>query len=172
MFGLSDTAATGHTALHGSRTSYGKLATSKDSITVGNGAKEQALKISNTIGTMCDNYGNELDVTKLPDVTHLPSGKFDLFSLMNMQKQGWLLHGNKKKIWLMKDSQMVTFDMVIPTNKGLLFTLYFKRGTEIAGAIPNLKPQQMSVDEVHNKFDHSHENSTHKITAEIGIELI
>jgi hypothetical protein len=32
-------------------------------------------------------------------------------------------------------------DMVIPTNKGLLFALYFKRGTEITGAVSNLKPQ-------------------------------
>jgi hypothetical protein len=58
-----------------------------------------------------------------------------------MQKQqGWLLHGGKNKIWLTKDSQTVTFNMVIATNKGLLFALCFKRQSEIAGAAPNLKP--------------------------------
>jgi hypothetical protein len=66
---------------------------------------------------------------------------------------------------------MVPFDMVIPTNKGLLFALYFKRGAEIAGAVPYLKPQRMSVDEGHNKFGHNDENSTRKIAAELGIEL-
>jgi hypothetical protein len=122
---------------------------------------------------MCDKHGTELGTTKLTEVTYLPSGKFNLFSLTKMHKQGWLLHGNKEKIWLTKDSQTVTFDMVIPTNKGLLFALYFKREpkTELAAAFINPKPQRMPIEEAHNKFGHGDEASTRRAAAELGIEI-
>jgi hypothetical protein len=42
------------------------------------------------------------------------------------------LGGNKTAIWLTNADQKVTFDMKIPTNKGLLFAMYFKRESEIA----------------------------------------
>jgi hypothetical protein len=56
-------------------------------------------------------------------VTHLPSGKFNLFSLTRLQQQGWLLGRDKTAIWLTNADQKVTFDMKIPTNKGLLFAM-------------------------------------------------
>jgi hypothetical protein len=103
-------------------------------------------------------------------VTHLPSGKFNLFSLKRkMQKHGLLLYDDQKKIWLMKDSQTVTFDMVIPTStKGLLFAMYFKRGTEIAGGATDKYSQRMSVDEAHNKFGHS---DVWRCCTKIGLDL-
>jgi hypothetical protein len=61
--------------------------------------------------------------------------------------------------------------MVIPTNKGLLFAMYFKRGTELTVANTDLKPQQMSIDKAHCKLGHSDENSTRKAAAELSIDL-
>jgi hypothetical protein len=43
-------------------------------------------------------HGGELMKSTMQTVTHLPTGKFNLFSLTKMQKSGWLLHGNDKAI--------------------------------------------------------------------------
>jgi hypothetical protein len=51
----------------------------------------------------CDKHGNELGVSELTDMTYLPNGKFNLFSLSKMQMNGWLLRGNKEMIWLTND---------------------------------------------------------------------
>ena len=60
---------------------------------------------------------------------------FNLFSLTKMMKIGWTLGGDSKSVWITKDGSTVIFDIMIPTNKGMLLAMYFKRNTEIAGAI-------------------------------------
>jgi hypothetical protein len=100
--------------------------TINDSITaVGNGDNEKAQKITSIIGIHCDKHGNELRTSELSDVTHLPNGKFNLFSITKMQMNGWKLHRDSKQICLTKEEHEVIFDIIIPTNKGLLFALYF-----------------------------------------------
>jgi hypothetical protein len=167
---IADTAATVHTTPHNLGMCDAESATANDAITVGNGNKEPASKIANIIGMICDKEGHELHRTKLHEVTHLPSGKFNLFSLTRMQKQGWLFNGNEEAIWLTKGKKEVKFDMKVPTNKGLLFAMYFRREAEIVAAATD-KPQQMSIKEAHNKLAHSSEDSTRKTAAELGIEI-
>jgi hypothetical protein len=58
-----------------------------------------------------DPYATKLSQMKQTDVSHLPSGKFNLFSLKKMQKEGWLLNGNQDAIWLTKGDNTVIFDM-------------------------------------------------------------
>jgi hypothetical protein len=71
-----------------------------DSITIGNGANnEKAQKIASITGMQCNKQGNELGISKLLEVTHLRNGKFNLFSITNMQMNRWTLHGDSKKIW-------------------------------------------------------------------------
>jgi hypothetical protein len=70
-------------------------------------------------------------------VTHLPTGKFNLFSLTKMQKSGWLLHGNNKAIWLTKEGSNITFDIIILTPEGMVFAMYFNRNEEIANVNVN-----------------------------------
>jgi hypothetical protein len=168
---IADSAATVHTTPHSVGMSDGQEATARDSITVGNGAKEQASQIASIEGAVCDKYGNELSRTKLTDVTHLPSGKFNLFSLTKMQKEGWLLKGNREAIWLTKDDNEVVFDMKVPTNKGLLFAMYFKRGKEIAAAATDSLPRRMPIKKAHAVLGHSDEDSTRRTAAELGIEI-
>jgi hypothetical protein len=58
---ITDSAATIHTTPHSVGMSDGQEATApRDSITVGNGAKEQASQISSIKGAVCDKYGNKL----------------------------------------------------------------------------------------------------------------
>ena len=115
----------------------------EDTITVGDGTHMKVLRMSTSVTGMCCNmYGNELDTLELTDVTHLPNGKFNMFSLLKMQMNGWALHGNDKKIWITKGENIITFD-IIPTNKGLLFAMYFRCKTEIAGAMMDNDPKLM-----------------------------
>jgi hypothetical protein len=78
---IADKAATVHTTPHSQGMKYKKEATADDAITVGNGNREPALHITSITGMICNKHGNELNQTKLTEVTHLPSGKFNLFSL-------------------------------------------------------------------------------------------
>jgi hypothetical protein len=66
---------------------------------------------------------------------HLPTGKFNLFAVSKMQMNGWELHGNDKMIWMTKGEHKVKFNIIVPTNKGLLFAMCFWRKVEIAGAM-------------------------------------
>ena len=51
----------------------------------------------------------------------------NLFSVLQLQNEGWLLHGNKDQIWMMKNKGMLMFDLKIFTPKGTVYTIYFKR---------------------------------------------
>jgi hypothetical protein len=170
---IADTAATVHTTPYATGMHTVKQATKEDSITVGDGTHVRATRVANVTGTRCDMYGNELGVSELRDVTHLPNGKFNLFSLSKMQMNGWALHGNAKMIWITKGEHIVTFDIVIPTAKGLLFAMYFRRETEIAGAMIESGPQpiRMTANEAHEKLGHADEDATRLSAKELGITI-
>jgi hypothetical protein len=54
------------------------------------------------------------------------------------------LYGDATMIKLTKGDSEVKFDIVIPTNKGLIFAMYFHRNLEIAGAVTdNLEPKKV-----------------------------
>ncbi len=110
---ITDTAATVQTTPHSFGMSDGKKATGDDSITVGNGDKEPAPQIASITEMICDKHGNELKMIKLMAVTHLPPGKFNLFSLTQMQQKGWLLSGNGEVRWLTTGNRTSTFDLVV-----------------------------------------------------------
>jgi hypothetical protein len=88
------------------------------------------------------------------------------------EQQGWLLNGKKDVIWLTKGANKVKFDMVVPTNKGLLFAMYFSWEAEIATAAATDKPQRISIKEAQNKIGHSNEDSTCKTAAKLGIKSL
>jgi hypothetical protein len=89
------------------------------------------------------------------------------------QQNGWKLHGNSKEIWLTKGEHEVIFDIIIPTNKGLLFSLYFWREMEIAGAMADgVKTKQMMANEAHDKFGHADDAATQKAAKEQGVKIV
>jgi hypothetical protein len=110
-------------------------------------------------------------------VTHLPTGKFNLFSLTKMQKNGWLLHDNAKAIWLTKGDDTIIFDIIIPTPEGMVFAVYFNRNEEIVSVHVNATgpaeaaPVTMSIEQVHAKFGHTNEEDIRKTAKELGIVL-
>jgi hypothetical protein len=46
-----------------------------------------------------------------------------------MRQGGWKLHGDKEAIWIEKDGVEIRFDIIIPTPKGALYCMYYKRQT-------------------------------------------
>jgi hypothetical protein len=99
----------------------------------------------------------------MQNVTLLPTGMFNLFSLTVMQRKGWLLFGDVKKVWLEKDGNKIMFDFVVPTLKGVVYCMYFNRQAELAivnteGAaapIAVATSMTMNITQAHAKFGHA-----------------
>jgi len=75
----------------------------------------------------------------MKDVTYLPTGHFNLFSVTKLTKDGWKLHADLKQLWLTKDQNKTVFDIVIPTPKGMLYAMYLKCDVDIAGISADVK---------------------------------
>ncbi len=114
-------------------------AAQSNTITMGNGPYEHAAKIAEIGGVICNKHGEEQGCGVLTKVTLLPTGKYNLFSLTCMIKAGWKLNGNANSIYITQDEARIDFDIGIPTLKGVLFAMYLKRDSEIAGAGANVK---------------------------------
>ena len=126
---IADSTATVHTLPYDVGMHDAVVATSNDAITVGNGQNVKANKVASITGICCDKHVNKLGQATLTDVTHLPGGMFNLFRLTKMLKVRWILDRYSQSVWLTKGEEMVTFDIKIPTNKGKLLAMYFKRST-------------------------------------------
>jgi hypothetical protein len=100
-------------------------------------------------------------------VGDLPTGRFNLFSLTKMTLKGWILGGNDKEIWLKKGSKRLRFDIAIPTPKGILFAMYIRRNTEIAGAATDNAPS-IPIQQAHNRLGHPGEDMTRMMAKELG----
>jgi hypothetical protein len=59
---------------------------------------------------------------------------YNLFSITQLQGDGWTLHGNAESIWLTKKNATITFDIQISTAKGMLYVMYNQCGTKVANA--------------------------------------
>jgi hypothetical protein len=111
-----------------------RTATNDATITTGNGNSELATVIGTLPGTVCDQYGNKLNKVAIENVSYLPNETFNLFSLTHMILKGWVMGNNKTSIWIEKGRNEVTFDLMIPTPKGMMSAMHFACETEIAGA--------------------------------------
>jgi hypothetical protein len=84
---------------------------------------------------------------------------------------GWILGGDHETMWLTKGERTVTFDIKIPTPKGTLYAMYFKRESKpeiaavgIQGAI------KVNYQEMHDKLGHCNEDMTRKAAKLLGFE--
>jgi len=115
---IADSAATVHSTPHSISLTNVKEAKGSDTITMGNGDTEQANKIADIKSMMCNKYRVERGQATLTEVTILPTGKFNLFSLTKLMNNGWILGGDHETMWLTKGKRTVTFDIKIPTPIG------------------------------------------------------
>ncbi len=92
---IADTAASVHMTAHQQGLIDIQNATNDATITMGNGDLESATVIGTLPGTVCDQYGNELNKVAIENVSYLPNGTFNLFSLTQMILKGWVMGNNK-----------------------------------------------------------------------------
>jgi hypothetical protein len=80
---------------------------------------------------------------------------------------GWKLNGNKEAIWIEKDGKEVRFDIVIPTPKGALYCMYFKRASEMAMSATE-SGTKMNIMKAHDLLGHCSEEMTRETAKEMG----
>jgi hypothetical protein len=166
---IADTAATVHMTPHEMGCTNARKASKVNNITMGNnGSNEKAKKIVDIPCTACDKHGNQITEVRMKDVTTIPGGKFSLFSVSKMIKEGWeLVGGSKTAIWLVRNKMKVVFDVVIPTPKGVLFASYLKQRDDIGGAVQDTSVK-MSLVQAHDKLGHMSEDTTRKAAKQLG----
>ena len=106
-------------------------------------------------------------------MSHLPDGKFNLFSVSRLQNEGWLWQGDKDCIWMTKEKGKVVFDIKIPTPKGAVYAMYFKRlsvqGEHANGATDG--GLKLTIEQAHACLGHIGEDAVCKIAGHIGWHL-
>jgi hypothetical protein len=83
-------------------------------ITMGNGKVDEFKLIGDLVGSIKMNDTDKQNRVKILDVSYLPNGKFNLFSLTQSMSKGWLLGGNVDGLKLRKGNQVLTFDIKRP----------------------------------------------------------
>jgi hypothetical protein len=175
---IADTGSTVHSTRFKSGIKKAKKGTDDDAITMGNGAREGAAMIGDLSGIMCSKEGNEMGEATLKDVAYLPTSKFNLFSVTKLQRNGWILHGDRNQIKLTKGDKSVVFDIVIDTPKGAIYAMYLKRNTELASAAADgtmttgrQQENQMTIKQAHDRFGHANEEATRAAAKHAGITI-
>jgi hypothetical protein len=137
-------------------------------VTMANGSKESSSKVGDLHGIICNKEGQEVSVAIMKDVTYLPGGHFNLFSCSRLQQEGWLMTGDKELIKMTKGDAEICFDIVIPTAKGAIYRMYFKRGGEVGNMVTDANNQveeaapkqlKMSIQQAHSQFGHAHKDA-------------
>jgi hypothetical protein len=75
------------------------------------------------------------------------------------------LHGDSNGITFTKGDKTIVFDIVIPTPKGAVFTMYFKPNNKAELANPSVTEsgQSLSIQQAHIKYAHANEEDTRKM---------
>ena len=123
---IADSGSTTHSTAHKMGMTDIKPVPIQAGITQANGKSEKTECMGNIPIEICNRHGMKLNAAKIVDVNYIPQNKFNLFSLTKMIKQGWILHGNKERIWLTKDAMEISFDNTIQTAAGTLYCTYLK----------------------------------------------
>ena len=129
---------------------------------------------------MVDKKGKEKETVTMNDVSYIPKSNFNLFSLTKRMMNGYTLSGDINGIKLRKDNVEIVFDIVIKTNKGVLFCTRLDRinyeNMEIgSAAINRLRNDEgvmkMNINKAHQLFGHMDERKTRDIAAQLDIEV-
>ena len=175
---IADSATTVHNTPYSLGMVNLKKVNEGETITMANGTSENTSMVGDMRGMMCDHNGNQVAPVRMGSVKILPSGKFNLFSLSKLTKDGWTMTGDKNGIQMVKGDMKVVFDLIIPTKEGILYAIYIQRGVvELAGTTQDekaMKPKavvKIPIKKAHEMFGHSSEEATRKTANALGIVL-
>ena len=166
---IADTAATVHSTPHDIGF-CNPIAGNKDaSITVANGTNASTSKIGDIVGTLCDRHGKRLSSVQLQEVSLLPTGAFNLFSVSKLMMKGWRLSGDSTAMKLTNGRDEIIFDIKIPSPRGMLYAIYIDRAVEM-GQVATDKPT-LSVSKAHRLLGHPSEDTTRSTAKTLGWTL-
>jgi len=168
---IGDTGATMHMTPFADGLSNLRNANTNESVTMANKSTESATQIGNLNGTICDKYGNEVGTTTIRDVALVPKCGYNLFSITKLLKDNWSLAGSKDCLTLTKDGKEIVFDICIPTPKGMIFAMYVRRDSEMAGAATDEKKIKMTMQQAHERLGHCGGDVTRLAVKQLGWEV-
>jgi hypothetical protein len=147
---IADTAASLHATAN--KAGLQDINKTRTTIMMSIGNTETTTEPGTLKGTICDQHRNELNKAMIENVSYLPNGTFNLFSITQMMAKGWVMGNNKNSFWIEKDQKKVIFDMKISTpDGGTLFTMNFTRNiktsneTKSLGAGEGMKNDNISI---------------------------
>jgi Reverse transcriptase (RNA-dependent DNA polymerase)/Zinc knuckle len=169
---IIDTAATSNSTAHREGLVNVKSASSNDNITMGNNLVSKATEIGDVSGFYCNKHGVKQFRVRLPEVTVLSDGVFNLISATAMMKRGWKLSGNESAITIHKNGVEIVFDIKISTNKGALYCAYITREPldEVA-ALNSNKVIKYNIVQAHQRLGHMGEDQLRQTCTALGFEL-
>ncbi len=116
-----------------------------------------------------DKDGAQVGEVLITDVSHLPEGNFNLFSVIRLQKKGWTLAENADYIKLQKGEKSLLVNIVINAPKGALYVDQFSRkgGDEVVGGATR-KVSTYNIKKAHELLGHNNENDTRQMASHLG----
>ena len=135
---IADTAVTVHMTPHRERLESIRNITA-NAITMGNGTTEVVTESGDLFGEIKSK--GKTSPIRIQDVTIMPNGTFNLFSVSQALSKGWEMEGNKNETTLKKGKCELKFDLKISTSKGVLYATKIARRSEICGTIGDLTPK-------------------------------
>jgi hypothetical protein len=174
---IGDTGASTHSTSHKRGMTNVRKADASDNIQVGNSDFNQAEYIGDVPGTLHNQFGEAQHTAILKDVTYSKDNAFNLVSIPQLLMRGWKLQGETDSISVTSpNGQLIVFDIVIPTKKGRIYAVCFKRQNEIAAIHANGDKEKilptMSVNQAHAKFGHCSEALTRTTAQQLSIRLL
>ena len=168
---VGDTGATTH--LTNDATGMIDLVSSKQKMMMGNGSETKGAKEGTVKGSLCDKNGSTLAPITLSGVTYSKDAKLNLLSLTQLMKKGWTIGSDSSGISMTKGGQVLKFDVVINTPKGVLYCIRIKRSTSEAGN-PNVDKVNNVIAPyatVHDWLGHMGKELTVATAKQLGIEV-
>jgi hypothetical protein len=116
-----------------------------------------------------DKNGSLVGKVLITEVSHLPEGNFNLFSLTKLQKNRWTLFGNADYIKLQKGGNSLLFNIIINTPKGALYVGKFSRkgGDEMMGGTAHKAPTY-NINKAHKFLGHNNKNDRRQMASQLG----
>ena len=172
---IADSAASTHSTGHKIGMTKLTKADASDAIKVGNGDLNAVEAIGDVQGTFHAQDGEEQLKATLQGVSYSPSNAFNLISIPQLMNAGWRVVGEGDRFVAERGDLTINFDIVIPTKRGKVYAVCFKRTSEVMAVHANGTKERvqvpLNINRVHAKLGHASEASTRETAKALGIEL-
>ena len=142
-------------------------------VVMGNGQKEDVLKIGNFKGIAFNKNNNKQGIITLSNMVYLPNGKYNIISLTKIMETGWKIVGNTNGIKLVKDNKNFIFDIKIKTSTGTLYAVKIDNMEEVLATVNDEENTVKTIDinEAHTILGHLSEKTTKEISRHLEWKL-